>query len=523
MKMNFARTIEQLAVNHRDREALVNTERKRRYTHHELHLHTNRIVNMMRQRLRLRRGDTYLCILENDNLSLFHAWTALKGEAAAAWTNYRDSFDEHCWQIDFIKPKVVFLENALLDRYFEMLRERGVMVVCMDPPPARRDGLLWFDELIDGCSDAIPDIESDVYKDVLIYRFTGGTTGKSKCAQYTTDNWLACRDSYYAVNEQVLDAGTRYMHMSPISHGSGLPILAVLFRGGCSVTQNAPDLAQWCRNVEAERITTCSLVPTLLYRLLDLPEASNHDLSTLTTCFYGASPMSPAKLELLHARFGNILAQSYGATECLQRAVTLSKADHLTAIASGRLGSAGRVTPGVELVIVDDAGKSVEVGETGEIWLRSRATISGYYNNPEGTTAEFSNGFWKSGDLGYLDADGFLFIVDRKKDMIISGGFNVYAIEVEAALNAHPAVAISVVVGRPHDEWGEAVHAEVVLKRDAQTSADALIEHVKSRIGRFKAPKSIAFVGELPLSSVGKVLRRQVREKYWTDQLRRVS
>src|SRR5262249_30883145 len=147
-----------------------------------------------------------------------------------------------------------------------------------------------------------------------------------------------------------------------------------------------------------------------------------------------------------------------------QRAVTLSKADHLTAIASGRLGSAGKVSPGVELMIADDAGSRAAAGETGEVWLRSRATISGYFNNPEGTAAEFSNGFWKSGDLGYVDEDGFLFIVDRKKDMIISGGFNVYAIEVEAALNAHPSVAISVVVGRPHEEWGEAVHAEVVLK-----------------------------------------------------------
>jgi acyl-CoA synthetase (AMP-forming)/AMP-acid ligase II len=523
MKMNFSRTTEQLAVIHRDSEALVNTERKRRYTHRELHLLTNRIINMMRERLQLRRGDRYLCILENDNLSLLHTWTALKGEAGAAWTNYRDSADEHRWQIDFIKPKVVFLENALIDRYFAMLRERGVSVVCMDPPSSPRDGLLSFHELIEGISDANPDVENDVYKDILIYRFTGGTTGKSKCAQYTTDNWLACRDSYYSVSEQVLDATTRFMHMSPISHGSGLAVLPVLFRGGCAVTQNVPDLPQWCRNVEAEKITTCSLVPTLLYRLLDLPEASKHDLSTLTTCFYGASPMSPAKLGLLQERFGNIFAQSYGATECLQRAVTLSKADHLTAIASGRLGSAGKVSPGVELMIADDAGNRVAAGQAGEVWLRSRATISGYFNNPEGTAAEFSNGFWKSGDLGYVDEDGFLFIVDRKKDMIISGGFNVYAIEVEAALNAHPSVAISVVVGRPHEEWGEAVHAEVVLKADEEVTADVLIEHVKGRIGRYKAPKSITFVDELPLSSVGKVLRRQVRDRYWSSQLRRVS
>ncbi len=149
--------------------------------------------------------------------------------------------------------------------------------------------------------------------------------------------------------------------------------------------------------------------------------------------------------------------------------------------------------------------------------------ISGYYNNPEGTAAEFENGFWKSGDLGYVDEEGFLFIVDRKKDMIITGGFNVYAIEVEAALSSHPAVAISAVVGVPDEQWGEIVHAEVVLKPGCEVSTEALIEHVKGRIGRFKAPKSIVFVEDIPVSVVGKVQRRQVREKYWKNHSRRVA
>ncbi|MNN03119.1 Long-chain-fatty-acid--CoA ligase [compost metagenome] len=155
--------------------------------------------------------------------------------------------------------------------------------------------------------------------------------------------------------------------------------------------------------------------------------------------------------------------------------------------------------------------------------MRGRGIISGYFRNPEATAAEFVDGFWKSGDLGYLDEAGYLFIVDRKKDMIITGGFNVYATEVEASLNSHPAVSMSAVVGIPHDMWGEAVHAEVVLRSDAQVDVDALIEHVKASLGRFKAPKSVSFVEALPVSAVGKVLRRQVREKYWSGQSRRVS
>jgi acyl-CoA synthetase (AMP-forming)/AMP-acid ligase II len=359
--------------------------------------------------------------------------------------------------------------------------------------------------------------------DILVYRFTGGTTGKSKCAQYTMDNWMAMRDSMYSESEQIYEAGTRYLHMAPISHGSGLGLLPTLFRGGCTVTQNVPDLKQWCRNVEAEKITITLLLPTLVYRLLELPEASRHDLSSLRTIAYGGAPMSPAKLRQAQDRFGNIFAQYYGATECLQAVTILGKADHALGGDGRHLGSAGRVAPNMELMIVDELDKEVAPGETGEIWLRSRATITGYYNNPEGTAAEFANGFWKSGDLGYMDAQGFLYLVDRKKDMIITGGFNVYAIEVEAALNSHPAVEMSVVVGVPHEEWGEAVHAEVVLRAGAEVSAEALAEHVKGALGRYKAPKSVAFVDALPLSVVGKVLRRQVRERYWKGLARRVS
>lgn len=523
MKMDFSQAMGLLALRHAQREALVNIERKRRYTFDELHRLTNRIANMMRERLQMRRGDVYLCILENDNLSLLHVWTAFKGEEAGAFTNFRDSIDEHLWQVDFIKPKVVFVENALLDRYFDRLRALGTTVVCMDRPTTSRDGLLYFWDLLEGVPDHNPGVESEVYSDIMMYRFTGGTTGKSKCAKYTMDNWFAMRDAAYTNGEPLLKESTRLLHMAPISHGSGMAMLSVLFRGGCSVTQNLPDLRQWCRNVEAEKVTMAILVPTMVYMLLDLPEASDHDLSSLDTIVYGAAPMSPAKLGQVLARFGNIFVQTYGATECLQAVSSFSKADHLTAEAGGHLASAGRVTPGVELKVVNDDGTEVPVGTTGEIWVRCRGVIPGYHNNPEGTAAEFSNGYWKSGDLGYLDDRGFLYIVDRKKDMIITGGFNVYAVEVEAALNSHPAVANCAVVGVPDEKWGEAIHAEVMLRADAESTEGDLIDHVKGRLGRFKAPKSLAFVRELPLSAVGKVLRRQVRDKYWQSQARRIA
>ncbi|GMG95077.1 AMP-binding protein [Cupriavidus metallidurans] len=524
MEINFAHLMEHTAVRWADREALVNIERNRRYSYRELHALTNRIVNMMRSKLALHRGDTYLCILENDNLSLLHTWTALKGEAAAAFTNLRDPFDDHRWQVDFMRPKVVFLENDLLHRYYPMLRALGATVVCMDALPpgmAQAEGLHAFWDLLEDESEDDPGVESDIHASPLLYRFTGGTTGRSKCAAYTMDNWLACRDAFFAEAEHAIDRDSRVLHMAPVSHGSGLYFLPTLFRGGCTITQNLPDLKAWCANVEAEKVTVAGLVPTVLYRLLDLPEASRHDLSSLQTIYYGAAPISPSKLERLQARFGSIFLQIYGSTECLQPVALLPKSDHIAG--AGHLASAGRLATTAEVIVVDSGGQRLPAGMTGEVWIRSRATISGYFRNPEGTAAEFYNGFWKSGDLGYVDKRGFLYIVDRKKDMIITGGFNVYAIEVEAALNAHPAVSNSTVIGIPHEEWGEAVHAEVMVNAGEQVSAESLIDHVKRLLGGYKAPKTVAFVDALPVSAVGKVLRRQVRDKYWAGHTRKVS
>lgn len=521
MKMNFARTTAQVALRFSDQEALVNTERNRRYTFREIDRLTNRMVHMMRERLGLRRGDRYLCLLENDNLSLLHTWMILKGEAAAVWTNYRDSLEEHLWQVDWVEPRVVFIENALLERYHGPLSARGITLVCMDPLEAAREGVRYFWELMEGMPDGNPGIESDTTTDILSYRFTGGTTGRGKCAQYTMDNWLACRDAFYADADNPFDEQARSLQIAPLSHGAALGILPVFFRGGCLVTHNVPDLAAWCRTVEAERITTSSLVPTMLYRLLELEEARAHDLATLQTIYYGAAPMSPSKLGLLQERFGNIFVQIYGSTECLQPVARLNKADHLGN--PNHLAAAGRVASGAEVIVMDENGNEVPDGTVGEVWLRTRSTISGYYRNPEGTASEFSDGFWKSGDLGYRDTQGYLYIVDRKKDMIITGGFNVYAIEVEAALNSHPDVLMSVAVGVPHELWGEAIHAEVVARPGTAPSAEDIIEHVKARIGKHKAPKSVAFVNELPLSAAHKVLRRRVRDKYWAGQARLVG
>jgi len=523
--MNFSRVMGLLARNFGDREALVNVERNRRYTYRELHACTNRVANMLRDTLKLRTGDKLMLILDNDNMSLMHFMATWKQEATAVYTNFRDSLEEHSWQVELVRPRVVFVESACVARYHAMLRRHGCTIVAMDPLPEPLDGVLDFWTLVDAASPEENDCELDVHEHTPLLRFTGGTTGKGKCAMYSIDACLGTRDSMLVHPDLCLDQRMRFLHFAPLSHGSALFYYVTPFVGGATVTQNQPDLLQWRRVVEQEKITHSFLVPTLLYRLLDLQSKEPADLRSLTTLIYGAAPISPARLGDLVKAFGPVFAQGYAATEAVMLLSLLGKADHAgdDSLSRKRLASAGRVSPGIEIYAADESGASLPPGQTGELMIRCRSLIKGYFQNPEGTAAEIVNGTWKSGDLGYIDEDGYVFIVDRKKDMIISGGFNIYAVEVEAAIGSHPAVQMSAVVGIPHPEWGEAVHAEVLLRPGCSATAEELIAHVKEHIGTYKAPKSVTLVRELPVSAVGKVIRRQVRDKYWQGRERRVG
>lgn len=528
MKMNFSRIMRLLALRYRDQEAIVNVERNRRYTFEQYHLLSNRIADALRTTLQVGKGDRFMLILENDNLSLMMFPTTFKQAGTVVLTNLRDPQEEHARQMDLVKPKVAFIETRLLESYYAMLRERGCDIVVMDTPTpeqAALPGVHLFWSLVDAASDADNTVELDTGEEVVMLRFTGGTTDKGKCAMYCVDNLMATRDSGFINNDFAFTAATRLLHVSPISHGTMMSFYPTFFAGGTNITMNQLDMEGWRETVERERVTHSFLVPTVLYRLLDLQKAKPRDLSSLTTLMYGAAPMSPTKLGELVECFGQIFVQGYAATEAAMFVAVLDKADHCTdsEVQAKRLSSAGRPTPGVEVFIADDEGKPLPIGETGEIRIRCKAIIKGYYQNPEATAAEFENGAWKSGDLGYIDADGYVYIVDRKKDMIISGGFNVYAVEVEAALAAHPAVMMSAVVGIPHAEWGEAVHAEVMLRQGQTVSADELIALAKSRLGGYKAPKTLVFVDALPTSVVGKVLRREVKDKYWANSGRKVG
>jgi acyl-CoA synthetase (AMP-forming)/AMP-acid ligase II len=273
--------------------------------------------------------------------------------------------------------------------------------------------------------------------------------------------------------------------------------------------------------IEAHRVTEVLLVPTMIQMLVDDPACADADLSSLRHLLYGASPISEAVLERAAKRLPTVeFTQAYGMTELSPVATLLGPAEH----GVERLRrSAGRAAPHAEVRIVDPDDNEVPTGATGEIVCRGGHVMLGYWKRPQETAAALRGGWMHSGDGGYLDADGYLFVVDRIKDMIVSGGENVYSAEVENALAAHPGVAACAVIGVPDEQWGERVHAVVVRAPGTTATEDELRDHVRALIASYKTPRSVEFVEALPLSGAGKVLKRELRAPYWAAQARGVS
>ena len=288
MQINFSLVSEGLARTYGDAECIVNVERNRRYSFRDYHLLTNRIVNMMLTRLDLKRGDFWMSILNNDSLSLLSFFTTFKGEACACYTNMTDTLEVQEQQIALVRPKVVFIEAELLPTHYALLKQSGLTIVSMDPPPAEFPDALHFWSLLEGISDGNPDVVNDDRKDCLLLRFSGGTTGAPKAVMYSIDNWIASKYLHLSIADPRASRAERLLHFGMISHASGMVFFPILFKGGCTITMNDRNMLTWCRTVEREKVTGSLMVPSMLYRLLEAPEAREFDLSTLQTIFYGA-------------------------------------------------------------------------------------------------------------------------------------------------------------------------------------------------------------------------------------------
>lgn len=354
---------------------------------------------------------------------------------------------------------------------------------------------------------------------------TGGTTGRSKGVMLSHRNLTATMANHMSAMA-VTDRMT-VLAAAPITHTAGLGSMPFMARGGRVVLMDGIDPQNLLQVIERERVNQLFLPPTVIYTLLAQPNVRDFDFSALRYLMYGAAPMSPEKLAEAIEVFGPVMLQIYGQAEVPGAISVLRVDDHFVdgqVAPRQRLLSAGRRFPFTRVAIMDDDGNLLtQPGAVGEIVAQGDIVTAGYYKNPEATAEVQRNGWHCTGDVGYFDEQGFLFIVDRKKDMIVTGGFNVFSSEVEAAVMAHPAVKDCAVIGVPDDKWGEAVRAVIELRPGQSVAPQALIQFVKDRLGSVKAPKEVEIVAQLPRSAVGKVLKKEVRKKYWHAQERMVS
>jgi acyl-CoA synthetase (AMP-forming)/AMP-acid ligase II len=307
-----------------------------------------------------------------------------------------------------------------------------------------------------------------------------------------------------------------YLALAPLTHAAGVLCFPVLALGGQIVIMRTPDIGTFLALVEDHRVTHTFLPPTLIYMVLGHEALDRTDLSSLQCFWYGAAPMSVARLSEALTRIGPVMAQLFGQTEAPMMVSTMHPRDHFRSdatIATERLASAGRPSPLVTVAIMDDTGTLLPPGERGEIVVRGSLVMPGYYKNPQATAEAGRHGWHHTGDIGYLDDDNYLFIVDRAKDMIISGGFNIYSTEVEQALLAHPDIQDGAVVGLPDEKWGEKVVAVVQPHPGRDVAENEVISFVRGRLGGVKAPKQVHVWSDLPRSKVGKVLKTDIKAR----------
>ena len=487
----------------------------RGWTYRDVRATTHRIANGLLG-AGLKGGDKVAVYSPNHAM----AYAALLGiqRAGLIWApvNARNALEENLFILDNTDVAFLFYHSSF-ESYLPRIREACPKIktfICLDVPE--------FDRWLARLGAVAPDL-ADAPDEVAILISSGGTTGRPKGVQITNRVIETMNAIFWAT--MPIEAPPVHLMVAPMTHAAGVCSFPLLPYGGTNIFMGTADPGAILAAIEKHKVTHVYMPPTLIYILLAHPDIAKHDYSSLRRLVYASAPMSVDKLVEAIRVFGPVLTQTYGQAEACMIATVFSREDHVAALESNnrhRLASCGKVSPLMRLEVMNDDGRILPRGERGEIVLRGGLVMKGYYKNPHATEEASTFGWHHTGDIGTIDEDGFVYIVDRKKDMIISGGFNVFPSEVEQVLWSHPAVQDCAVIGVPDDKWGEAVKAVVELKRGAAATPDELIHLAKEKLGGVKAPKSVDFVATLPRSPVGKVLKKDLRATYWAGRDRKI-
>jgi fatty-acyl-CoA synthase len=459
----------------------------------------------------VRPGDKVAILSANDPAAFACVFGIARAGAVWCPVNPRSEAAENRDLLDLVDCTCLIFQQAFAPLVARIVPDlpRLTTLVCLDGPAA---GATSFGTWLEGL-DGTP-WSAEPAGDLAMIAGTGGTTGQPKGVLLTAGNLEAM--SALTLMSYPFDGRPVYLALAPLTHAAGVLCFPIMTLGGEIVIMPAPDLTEFLALIGSHQVTHAFLPPTLVYMLLDHPGLASANLASLQCLWYGAAPMSAARLQEAIARIGPVMGQLFGQTEAPMMISTMAPRDHFRAdgsLALERLSSAGRPTPLVTVAIMDPDGALLPPGERGEIVVRGSLVMAGYYKNPAASAEAGRHGWHHTGDIGYLDGSNYLFIVDRAKDMIITGGFNVYSAEVEQALLEHPAVQDCAVVGLPDDKWGERVTAVVQARAGHEVTADDVRAFAKGRLGSVKTPKQVEVWPDLPRSKVGKVLKKEVRSR----------
>ena len=465
------------------------------------------------------RGDPFAVMALNSHqfLELYHA--AFLGAGVINPLNLRLAAKELTFILADSGTKVCFTDAFFAGVISQVAEDVGIEhVVMIGAGDAPHDA--DYEEILAAATPSIPDAPEEA--DAVILMYTGGTTGTPKGV--LLDQRAEMLNLYHAVMAWQISPDEMFLHQTPMFHAASMGgILGVPAVNGTSTIVALFDPVAVTDVIERDRVTMTVMVPTMIGMLLNHEAFEPERLSSLRSLTYGASPMPGPLLDRLLSALPNLdVYQGYGMPECSAVLTVLGPAEHRAG--GPRLRSAGRPMRGVVLSVQDANGESVLPGVTGEVCARGGNFMREYWKQPEATAEAFRDGWYHTGDAGYIDENGYLFLVDRVKDMIVTGGENVYSIEVENAIATHPDVAQVAVIGIPDDVWGECVHAIVVPREGTHPTEADIIAHARQEIAGFKVPKSVEIRTEpLPLSGALKVLKKDLRAQFWAGQARAVN
>jgi acyl-CoA synthetase (AMP-forming)/AMP-acid ligase II len=490
-----------------------------RRTYRETQATSHRIANALRG-AGIGPG-TKIAVLSGNAARAFECVIGLL-RAGCVWVpiNARNTLEESVYALGNTDTEVLFYSRAFRDTVRPLLAAcpQIKLAVCIEEEDAPHASL---ESLTRGQPAVSAEVQSAL-DDVVTLFSSGGTTGQPKGVMMTHLAW----QTWIAASQRLLwHDHAIHLVVAPMTHAAGGVTLMMSAMGATNVILPGFDPVRVMSAIERHRVTHLFLPPTAVYRVLAHPDVRKYDYSSLRYFNYASAPMAPEKIKEAIDVFGPVMMTGFGQTELGPNATFFSPEDHRKVLASGderRLVSVGRPTLFARVEVMDDEGRLLPPETHGEIVVRTSAVMKGYYKNPEETERARAHGWHHTGDIGFKDREGWVFLVDRKRDMLISGGFNIFPSEIEKAVIAHPDVQDCAVVGVPHPDWGEAVKAVVELKAGASVDAAELEGFCRARLASYKVPKSFEFWPELPRSAAGKVLRRKVRERFWQGRARNI-